>query len=539
MRTRPWSSATAPSCASAPARRCATAAAPAGTSSGDLAALDAAIDGDRFDSDELPRRALAPVVRRCAAPHAGDILISADARLRVRRLGRDHPLSRAAATARSHAGDSLGPLLLCGFEPGHRDAARAVGAARRRRARARALRTSTTAAAGSRRRTTRRRPAARRSSDAAATRSPRIHLGTRKPRQLGAAAQVRPRRRLRATSSTSPSSRCSPSRLDVHHIPAAIGAFCVAVSNNFWLEPCTGPSTPATATPAFRRRASSPSASSASASTSALLELLVTGAELPELPAQALAVALAMPVNFIGNKLWTFGAKLDAGGGARARPDLGRAGPRRPDAGSDGRLDRGRARRARLPAADAGGLRGHRRGGDRDRRRAIPKVAEQTATLRHADDARSRSTTTTVWQVGYKAGDREVVQVKVDGITGAVARVVDRLPGRLADGARLRGPVRPRAQRALRLDPAGADLPPRPVRLPPPAADRPPRPARAARVRGLARLLQPRRDRRLGAARLPAARLPARAHALDRLSRRRAAAPERCPRPGSRSRRSS
>ena len=38
----------------------------------------------------------------------------------------------------------------------------------------------------------------------------------------------------------------------------------------------------------------------------ALLELFVTGAGLPELPAQALAVALTMPVNFVGNKLWTF-----------------------------------------------------------------------------------------------------------------------------------------------------------------------------------------------------------------------------------------
>ena len=37
-----------------------------------------------------------------------------------------------------------------------------------------------------------------------------------------------------------------------------------------------------------------------------LLELFVSGMELPELPAQALAVALTLPVNFIGNKLWTF-----------------------------------------------------------------------------------------------------------------------------------------------------------------------------------------------------------------------------------------
>jgi putative flippase GtrA len=36
------------------------------------------------------------------------------------------------------------------------------------------------------------------------------------------------------------------------------------------------------------------------------LQLLVS-AEVPALEAQALAVAIAMPFNFIGNKLWTFG----------------------------------------------------------------------------------------------------------------------------------------------------------------------------------------------------------------------------------------
>jgi putative flippase GtrA len=38
----------------------------------------------------------------------------------------------------------------------------------------------------------------------------------------------------------------------------------------------------------------------------AVLELLVAGAGLPEVPAQALAIAAAMPCNFLGNKLWTF-----------------------------------------------------------------------------------------------------------------------------------------------------------------------------------------------------------------------------------------
>ena len=37
-----------------------------------------------------------------------------------------------------------------------------------------------------------------------------------------------------------------------------------------------------------------------------VLELLVVGAGLPELPSQAIAVAVAMPVNFLGNRQWTF-----------------------------------------------------------------------------------------------------------------------------------------------------------------------------------------------------------------------------------------
>jgi putative flippase GtrA len=37
-----------------------------------------------------------------------------------------------------------------------------------------------------------------------------------------------------------------------------------------------------------------------------MLELLVSVAELPELPAQAISIVLAMPLNFIGNKMWSF-----------------------------------------------------------------------------------------------------------------------------------------------------------------------------------------------------------------------------------------
>ena len=35
------------------------------------------------------------------------------------------------------------------------------------------------------------------------------------------------------------------------------------------------------------------------------LELLIRGG-MGDLPAQAVAVAIAMPFNFVGNKLWTF-----------------------------------------------------------------------------------------------------------------------------------------------------------------------------------------------------------------------------------------
>ena len=38
----------------------------------------------------------------------------------------------------------------------------------------------------------------------------------------------------------------------------------------------------------------------------AVLAILVDALGAPEVPSQAIAVAIAMPVNFIGNKLWTF-----------------------------------------------------------------------------------------------------------------------------------------------------------------------------------------------------------------------------------------
>jgi putative flippase GtrA len=92
--------------------------------------------------------------------------------------------------------------------------------------------------------------------------------------------------------------------LDVHHIAAAVGAFVVAVSNNFFwnrhwtFEPGERP--------AHFQAARFFAVSIASLAINLIvLELLVSGG-LGELPAQAIAVAVAMPFNFVGNKLFTF-----------------------------------------------------------------------------------------------------------------------------------------------------------------------------------------------------------------------------------------
>src|SRR3954449_3034924 len=91
---------------------------------------------------------------------------------------------------------------------------------------------------------------------------------------------------------------------DVHHLVAAVGAFLVAVSNNFfWNRHWTfGPGE----NPAHFQAARFFVVSVASLGVNLVaLELLLSGG-MGELPAQAIAVAIAMPFNFLGNKLWAF-----------------------------------------------------------------------------------------------------------------------------------------------------------------------------------------------------------------------------------------
>jgi putative flippase GtrA len=91
-----------------------------------------------------------------------------------------------------------------------------------------------------------------------------------------------------------------------HHILSAVGAFCVAVTNNFlWNRNWTFRATDGHR--GFQAARFFTVSVLALGVNLVLLYLLVDVAGIPELPSQAVSVAAAMPFNFIGNKLWTFG----------------------------------------------------------------------------------------------------------------------------------------------------------------------------------------------------------------------------------------
>ena len=97
--------------------------------------------------------------------------------------------------------------------------------------------------------------------------------------------------------------------LGLHHLAAATVAFVVAVTNNFWwnrhwtFRARSG-----------RARFQAPRFFAVSIGAfmfaATVLELLVSVAGVPELAAQALSVAAATPLNFIGNKMWSFALEL-------------------------------------------------------------------------------------------------------------------------------------------------------------------------------------------------------------------------------------
>jgi putative flippase GtrA len=133
----------------------------------------------------------------------------------------------------------------------------------------------------------------------------RIHLGTRKPQNwiqlfkfglVGASGYVINLAVFALLDQA----------LGIHHLVAAVLSFCVAVTNNFALNRHW--TFQAAAGHAGFQAARFFAVSVLGLGVNLiLLYLLVDVAGGPELPSQALAVALAMPFNFIGNKLWTFG----------------------------------------------------------------------------------------------------------------------------------------------------------------------------------------------------------------------------------------
>ena len=95
----------------------------------------------------------------------------------------------------------------------------------------------------------------------------------------------------------------------LHYLLAATLAFVVAVTNNFWWNRHW----------TFKARGGAARFQAprffavsilAFLVAAAVLELLVSVAGLPEVAAQAIAIVVATPLNFIGNKMWSFALEL-------------------------------------------------------------------------------------------------------------------------------------------------------------------------------------------------------------------------------------
>ena len=95
---------------------------------------------------------------------------------------------------------------------------------------------------------------------------------------------------------------------NLHHLVAATIAFSVAVTNNFWWNRRWTFSARE-----GRRRFQAPRFLAVSlfafAFAAAVLEALVRFTAVPEVTAQAISIVAATPLNFVGNKMWSFAAR--------------------------------------------------------------------------------------------------------------------------------------------------------------------------------------------------------------------------------------
>jgi dolichol-phosphate mannosyltransferase len=93
----------------------------------------------------------------------------------------------------------------------------------------------------------------------------------------------------------------------LHHLLAATMAFAVAVTNNFsWNRHWTFAARQGNA--GFQAARFLAVSVGAFLLAAAILEALVSAAGIPEIAAQAVSIAAATPFNFVGNKMWSFGA---------------------------------------------------------------------------------------------------------------------------------------------------------------------------------------------------------------------------------------
>jgi dolichol-phosphate mannosyltransferase len=97
-----------------------------------------------------------------------------------------------------------------------------------------------------------------------------------------------------------------------HHLLGASIAFVVAVTNNFWWnrhwtfgarEGHAG----------FQAARFFTVSIGAFLFAAGVLEVLVSVAEMPEVAAQAISIVAATPLNFVGNKMWSFDRRLRRG----------------------------------------------------------------------------------------------------------------------------------------------------------------------------------------------------------------------------------
>jgi dolichol-phosphate mannosyltransferase len=97
--------------------------------------------------------------------------------------------------------------------------------------------------------------------------------------------------------------------LGLHHLAAATVAFVVAVTNNFWWNRHWTFSA-GQGHAGFQAARFFVVSVAAFLFAASVLELLVSVAGLPELASQAISIAAATPLNFVGNKMWSFRSEL-------------------------------------------------------------------------------------------------------------------------------------------------------------------------------------------------------------------------------------